>query len=46
MGKADGNLHPCTDEILHTHPHSSKEGFGEVLTPGPKFPFALGGLKP
>jgi len=23
------------DEILHTHPHLSKEGFGAGLTPAP-----------
>jgi len=30
-------LNPCTDldEILHAHPHLSKKGFGEVLTPTP-----------
>jgi len=45
MWRANGNPNPCTDldEILHTHPHLSKEGFGLGLTPRPP---GLGGLKP
>jgi len=37
MWKAYGNPNPCTDldEILLTHPHLSKEGFGAGLTPPP-----------
>jgi len=44
MWRANGNPNPCTDhdEILHTHPHLSKEGFGPGLTPAPPGP---GGLK-
>jgi len=32
MWRANGNPNPSTDlnEILHTHPHLSKEGFGQV----------------
>jgi len=26
---------PIIDEILHTHPHMSNEGFGAGLTPAP-----------
>jgi len=35
MWRANGNPNPCTDldEILHAHPHLSKEGFGRGLTP-------------
>jgi len=35
---------PCTDrdEILHTHPHLSKEGFGPGLTCNPLTPWASG----
>jgi len=45
--RANGNPNPCTnlDEILHAHPHLSKEGFGPGLTP-PPHPLGLGGLKP
>jgi len=32
-------------EILHTHSHLSKEGFGEDLTPGPSLPRSGGDLK-
>jgi len=37
MWRANGNPNPCTDldEILHTHLHLSKEGFGAILTPAP-----------
>jgi len=44
MWKANGNPNPCTDldKILHTHPHLSKEGFGEVLTPSTSPPWAWG----
>jgi len=37
MWRANGNPNPCTDldEILHTHPHLSKEGFVPGLTPTP-----------
>jgi len=37
MWRANGNPNPCTDldEILHAHPHMSKEGFGTGLTPAP-----------
>jgi len=40
MWRANGNPNPCTDldEILHTHPHLSKEGFGPGLTPTPSPP--------
>jgi len=33
--RANGNPNPCPnlDEILHTHSHLSKEGFGAGLTP-------------
>jgi len=39
-GRANGNPNPCTylDEILHTHRHLSKEGFGLGLTPAPSSP--------
>jgi len=35
MWRANGNPNPRTnlDEILHTHPQLSKEGFGAGLTP-------------
>jgi len=44
MWRYNGNPNPCTDldEIPHTHPHLSKEGFGPGLTPSP---WAWGGLK-
>jgi len=44
--RANGNPDPSTnlDEILHPHPHLSKEGFGPGLTPAPS-PLGLGGLK-
>jgi len=47
MWRAKGNPNPYTDldEILHAHPHLSKEGFGPGLTP-PPHPLGLGGLKP
>jgi len=34
LWRANGNPNPCTDldEISHTHPHLSKEGFGLGLT--------------
>jgi len=37
MWRANGNPNPCTDldEILHTHSHLSKEGFGTGLIPAP-----------
>jgi len=37
MWRANGNLNPCTnlDEILHTHPHLPKEGFGVGFIPAP-----------
>jgi len=40
MWRANGNPNPCTvlDEILHTHPHLSKESFGPDLTPTPSPP--------
>jgi len=40
MWRASGNPNPCSDldEILHTHPHLSKEGFGPGLTPDPSLP--------
>jgi len=47
MWRANGNPNPCThlNEILHTHPHLSKEGFGTGLTlappPGPGGPKIL-----
>jgi len=46
MWRANGNPNPYNnlDEILHTHPHLSKEGFGPGLTPAPA-PLGLGGLK-
>jgi len=48
--RANKNPNPCTklDEILHTHPHLSKEGFGAGLTPAPcPLPhLGLEGLKP
>jgi len=38
------NPNPCTDldEMLHAHPHLSKEGFGTGLTPTPSPPGAWG----
>jgi len=35
MWRANGNPNPCIniDEILHTHLHLSKKGFGASLTP-------------
>jgi len=49
MWKANGNPNTCTnlDEILHTHPHLSKEGFGPGLTPAtlPPGPWGLETLK-
>jgi len=44
MWRANGNPNPCTnlDEILHTHPHLSKEGFSPGLTPTPLPPVPLG----
>jgi len=46
MWRANGNPNPCTDlaEILHAHPHKSKEGFGTGLTPAPS-PLVPGGPK-
>jgi len=40
MWRANGNPNHCTDldEILYTHPHLSKEGFGPGLTPAPSSP--------
>jgi len=37
MWRANRNPNPCPNlyEILHPHPHLSKEGFGALLTPGP-----------
>jgi len=49
MWRVNGNPNPCTDldEILHTHPHLSKKGFGANMTPPPPPPaWAWGGLKP
>jgi len=47
MWRAIGNPNLCTDldEILHTRPHLSMEGFGAGLTPAPST-LGLGGLKP
>jgi len=47
MWNANESPNPCInlDEILHTHPNLSKEGFGPGLTPNPS-PLGLGGLKP
>jgi len=44
MRRGNGNPNPCTDldEILHTHPHLSKEGFGPGLTPASLKPLGLG----
>jgi len=45
MWRANGNPNHCTDldEILHTHPHLSKEeGFGPGLTPAPSPPAPWG----
>jgi len=48
MSRANGNSNPCMDlnEILHTYPHLSKEGYGAVLNPlphpsGPRGPETL-----
>jgi len=48
MWRANGNPNPCTDldEILHVHPHLSKESFGAHLNPtalplGPRGPKTL-----
>jgi len=40
MWRANGNPNPCSnlDDILHPHPHLSKEGFGAGLTPRPLIP--------
>jgi len=40
MWRANENPNPCSDldKILHTHPHLSKEGFGEGLTPALSLP--------
>jgi len=45
MWRANANSNPCTDldEILHTHPHLSNEGFGTSLTPAPTL-LGLGNL--
>jgi len=49
MWRAIGNPNPCTnlDEILHTHPHLSNEGFAPGLTPAtsPPEPQGLETLK-
>jgi len=44
MWRANGNPNSCTDldEILHTYPHLSKEGFGAGLTPTSSPPWAWG----
>jgi len=46
MWRADGNPNPCIDldEILHTQPHLSKEGFRAGLTLPPP-PSGSGGLE-
>jgi len=46
MWRANGNPNTCTDidEILHAHPHLSKESFGAGLTPAPSPP-GPGGLE-
>jgi len=40
MWRANGNSNPCMDlnEIMHTHPHLSKEGYGTLLNPLPHPP--------
>jgi len=40
MWRVNGNPNHRTDldEILHTNPHLSKEGFGPGLTPTPSLP--------
>jgi len=45
MWRTNGNPNPCTDldEILHTHLHLSKEGFGPGLTSAPLPPGPQGG---
>jgi len=47
MWRHNGNPNTCAnlDEILHTHPHMSKECFGEGLTL-PPHSSGQGGLKP
>jgi len=47
MWRANGNPNPCTDldEILHAHPHLSKEGFGPGLIPAPSLPGPPAGLE-
>jgi len=44
MWRVNGNPNPYPnlDEIVHTHPHLSKEGFGTGLTPRPLPPWASG----
>jgi len=44
MWRANRNPTPFTDldNVLHPHPHLSKEGFGAVLTPAPLTPLGLG----
>jgi len=44
MWRANGNPNPCTDldEILHAHPHVSKEGFCAGLTTTPFSAWAWG----
>jgi len=44
MWRHNGNPNPCNDldEILHAHPHLSKEGFGADLTPDPSTIWARG----
>jgi len=46
MWRANWNPKPCTDldEIFHTHPHLSREGFDAGLTPSP-FSWAWGRLE-
>jgi len=46
MWRANRNPNPCInlDEILHAHPHLSKECFGTGLTPAPS-PLGPGGPK-
>jgi len=50
MWSANGNPNPCTDlgEILHAHPHLSKEGLSPGLNPAhsPPGPGELETLKP
>jgi len=44
MWRANENPNPCTDldEILHAHPHLTKEGFGAVLIPALSTPWPGG----